>query len=690
MPPDDKPQPTQAERDLLSEWIDAVVNDCDCENPDPGRVTIRRLNREEYNNTIRDLVGVDFEPAADFPADDSGYGFDNIGDVLSLPPTLLEKYLAAAERVMNAAMLTENASTRKTTDYEGRVLEGKGSTFVIGGTVRVISKTGEATLPIKVSRSGEHLIRVAATQRMVGNEAARMGVKVDGNVVKNFVVTGVPDAPSYHEVSVPLTAGDHRVSFVLLNPFTGGRDSKGRTQERSYGVHSVQISAPPEPMQIPETHLRIMAPGANIADKRERAQTIIKAFAMRAFRRPVTDEEVSRYLRFVDLAEKEKESFDKGIKIALQAVLVSPHFLFRGEIQPEPNNPKQVHPVNEYALASRLSYFLWSSMPDEALFREAAAGTLRKNLDVQVRRMLQDKKADALVANFAGQWLQIRNLAISQPDPGTFKNFDDALRRAMIGETEHYFAHIMREDRNVMEFLDSDYTFLNERLAKHYGISGIQGEQFVKVTLTNAARGGVLTHASVLTLTSNPTRTSPVKRGKWVLENLLGTPPPPPPPEVPNLDNPQSGKQLTGSLRQRMEQHREDPNCATCHARMDPIGFGLENFDGIGAWRGKDGPHPIDPAGKLVSGETFAGPADLRSILLLRKNDDFVRNISEKMLTYALGRGLEFYDKCAVDEISANVKLKGYKFSVLVLEICKSTPFQMRRGEGERQNLAAK
>jgi len=369
-------------------------------------------------------------------------------------------------------------------------------------------------------------------------------------------------------------------------------------------------------------------------------------------------------------------------------VLVSPHFLFRGELQPEPGNPTRISPIDDFALASRLSYFLWSAMPDDELFRQAERGTLHRNLEAQVKRMLSDPKANALVENFAGQWLQLRNLDLVMPDAKLFPDFDDDLRKAMRKETEMFFGYILREDRNILEFIDANYTFANERLARFYGVRGPSGDEFQRVSLKGSRRGGLLTQASILTITSNPTRTSPVKRGKWVLENILGTPPPPPPPNVPEL---KEGKEsvLSETLRQRMEQHRANPNCASCHARMDPIGFGLENYDAIGAWRAKDGEFPIDASGKLVSGESFKGSAEFKRILLKQKRDEFVHCLTEKMLTYALGRGLEYYDQCAVDQITKCLAKNRYQFSSLVMEVIKSAPFQTRRGEAVRvaQNL---
>jgi mono/diheme cytochrome c family protein len=541
MPPTRRPQPSAEEAKLLLAWIDSVVGAGDCiGKKNPGRVTLHRLNRTEYNNTIRDLVGIPFQPADDFPADDVGYGFDNIGDVLSLSPLLFEKYLAAAEKIVAQALAN-------------------------------------------------------------------------------------PDA---------------RKRIFICQPTDKTRD--------------------------------------------ECARKILENFARRAYRRAVPPEEVNRLAGLARLAESQGDSFDQGITLGLQAILTSPHFLFRVERDRGPNKLLP-HPINEYELASRLSYFLWSSMPDEELFTLAREGNLRKpgTLEAQVRRMMRDPKARALVENFAGQWLQLRNLRNVNPDPALFPAFDESLRTAMLKETELFFESIVKEDRSVVDFLDADYTFVNERLARHYGISGVKGDSFRRVNLSGSPRGGVLTQASVLTVTSNPTRTSPVKRGKWILENILGTPPPPPPPGAGELSEDKKVV-LSGTLRQRMEQHRANPNCATCHQRMDPLGFGFENFDAIGAWRERDGQFTIDPSGVLPSGQAFKGPAELKAILKSRR-EAFTRCLAEKLLTYALGRGLEPYDRCAVDQIAANVAKNGYKFSCLVDEIVKSDPFQMRRGQEPRK-----
>jgi uncharacterized protein DUF1592/uncharacterized protein DUF1588/uncharacterized protein DUF1585/uncharacterized protein DUF1595 len=413
--------------------------------------------------------------------------------------------------------------------------------------------------------------------------------------------------------------------------------------------------------------------------QRQAAEEIVTRFATRAFRRPVKPEEVARILDIYDKAEKEGDRFEECIRLALCRVLVSPHFLFKIEVDPPGAKAGEAYQVSELELATRLSYFLWSTMPDEELFELAGKGQLRANLKGQVQRMLKDPKSAALVKNFGGQWLTLRKLENVDPDSKLFPKFDDDLRAAMREETELFFEAIVRDDRSIMDFIDADFTFLNARLARHYGISGVYGAQFRKVN-TPPNRGGLLTQASILTITSNPNRTAPVKRGKWVLEQLLGTPPPPPPPMVPDLDE---QKTLTGSLRQVMEQHRANAICASCHARMDPIGFAFENYDAIGVWRDKDGKFDIDASGELPDGQKFQGPAELKKILMGKK-ELFARSLAEKMLTYATGRGVEFYDKCAVDKILAALEKNDYRFSTLIAETVASEPFQMRTATGEK------
>ncbi len=513
-----------------------------------------------------------------------------------------------------------------------------------------------------------------------GPDPARLEFRLDGHPVKVVDVGAEEAHPKVYEVRVQLPPGQKRVSAAFINDYYNPDAPNPENRDRNLIVDYVEIIGPIESKPVPESYRRIFIRQPTPQTENDTAREIIGSFARRAYRRPVTAAEVDRLFGIFKMVRVDGGRFESGIKLALQAVLVSPNFLFRGEFQPQPDNPQAVHAVNDYALATRLSYFLWSSMPDDELFAQAAKGTLRQNLEHEVKRMLEDPKAHSLVENFADQWLQIRNLAMMTPDKEAFPEFDEDLRSAMGGETERFFEFIMKQNRSVLEFIDADYTFLNERLARHYGIKGVRGNGFQRVSLKGSQRGGLLTQASILTITSTPTRTSLVKRGKWVLENILGTPPPPAPPGVPVLKE-EKGAALTGTMRQRMEQHRVDPVCASCHARMDPIGFGFENYDGIGAWRNKDGEFPIDASGKLFSGESFDGAGGLKAILLKRKRDQFVRCLSEKMLTYALGRGLEHYDKCAVDKIVKDLGRNGYRFSSLVMEVVQSTPFEMRRGE---------
>lgn len=680
MPPENKPQPTPQQREMLIAWIDSTIFQTDCNEPDPGRVTLHRLNRAEYNNTVRDLIGISFQPADDFPADDSGYGFDNIGDVLSMPPILLEKYLGAAERILAAAIVTDPVK-HATRRIQAESMGPDPGKEVFGNGFKALSSNRNITTSYDAPVASDYILRIRAYGQQAGPDPARMELKVDGKSVKIHDVKAVEDSPKKYEASARLTVGKHKVEIAFINDYMSPPEPKKSRKDRNLFIDYLEVVAPPGAVPLPESHVRIF--GRNSEPTSGSAQSIVRRFATLAYRRPVSDVEVKRLMRFFELGQKNGEKFERGVEVALQAILVSPHFLFRGELQPEPNNPRVVHAINEYALASRLSYFLWSSMPDEELFRLAGQGTLRKNLETQVKRMLRDSKAHALVDNFAGQWLQLRNLKLISPDPDEFPEFDEDLRKSMQQETELFFETIVREDRSVLEFLTADYTFLNDRLARHYKLPPVKGEAFLRVSLVGTPRRGLLTQGSVLTITSNPTRTSPVKRGKWVLENILGTPPPPPPPEVPELSEARE-KVLSGTLRQRLEQHREDPVCASCHARMDPIGFGLENFDGIGGWRQKDGKFAIEPAGKLVSGETFNGPTELTQILAQRKKEDFVRCLAEKLLIYALGRGLEYYDRCALDRIAQEVPKSNYEFSGLILEVVRSTPFQKRRGEGDR------
>ncbi len=649
---------------------------------DPGRVTVRRLNRSEYNNTVRDLIGIDFNPAEDFPSDDIGYGFDNIGDVLTLSPVLMERYLAAAESIAQRAIVVPLPKPPQ---------RWVGSRYLEPATPkaykwRPLPPMGPLHSLHPLTMAGDYVFRVRVYAELPDKAPARVALLADGKQLKTFDVTATQKAPAILEVTVPLAKGPRRLGVTLLAP----AGAKAPTVH----VEWFNLNGPTDTR--PPSHKRItaFAPGK---PKGQQTREVLRRFASRAYRRPATNDEVDRLAKLVEASERRGESWEAGIQLALQAVLVSPKFLFRLELDDRPAGPGP-RPVGEHQLASRLSYFLWSSMPDDELLALAAKGTLGEQLDRQVARMLKSPKAKALTENFAMQWLQLRRLKTLSPDPKLFPTFTEQLRNDMLKETELFFDAIVREDRSVLDLLDGNFTFLNARLANHYKVydtnggeygkaragkdgQPFRGETFVRVTFHDGQRGGILGHASVLTVTSNPTRTSPVKRGRWVLEQLLGTPPPPPPPDVPELPDSEKAM-LMGSLRQRMEKHRTNPACASCHARMDPIGFAFENFDAIGAFRTHDGKFKIDASGTLPGGKSFDGPGGLKRVLKGQK-ELVARNLIEKLMTYALGRGLEHYDKPAVDKIEAALARDGYKFSTLVTEIARSAPFRLRRGKEE-------
>ena len=694
MPPAKKPQPKPAERDEVVRWLETTLFPVDPERPDPGRVTLRRLNRAEYNNTIRDLVGVSFQPGENFPEDDVGYGFDNIGDVLTLPPLLLERYLSAAEAVM-AEAIVDGPRPPPSRRFEAAKFSGGND----NGPMRGLPSNGELRITVPIPHPGTHRVSIRAHGDQAGPDPVRMALRINGADIKRFDVRAKSQEPGTYEAEVPFpTAGDVTLSVAFLNDFYGERFIERKRvgkkpvkeevkEDRNFWLHEVTVTGPLHvELPPPEFHQKVFALRRRGADDAS-ARDLIGWFSRRAWRRPVSPAESDRLVSLYRQRRTAGDSFESAIKSTFTAILVSPHFLFRGELQPDPNNPGAIHRIGEHALASRLSYFLWSSMPDDELSALADQGRLRKNLGPQVRRMLRDPKALALTDNFAGQWLGLRTLGILEPDRGKFPAFNEELRRSMRAETEQFFNYIVAEDRPVMDFLLADYTFLNGTLSRHYGIPGPDGEEFVRVALTGTERQGLLTQGSILTLTSNPTRTSPVKRGKWVMENLLATPPPPPPPGVPELE---TGDKLTGSLRQRMEKHRENAMCASCHDRMDPIGFAFEHFDGIGAWRERDGTDAVEPAGVLGSGEAFRDHRDLNRILAGSRKADFLRCITEKMLTYALGRGLEYYDRPAVQKIVRDLETGDGRFSTLVLGVVNSAPFQLRRGEGDPTQMAGK
>jgi len=723
MPPVGMPRPDAASYDAFIQYLETELDRAAQAHPNPGRPAIHRLNRTEYANAVRDLLAVEIDGAALLPADDAGRGFDNIAEILSVSPLLVERYMAAARKISLLAVgdpgtrpYTESYSVPRRLVQDDRASEDL-PFGTRGGTVirHSFPLDGEYVVKIRLQRNNDNYIRGL-------NEPHQLDVRLDGALLRSFRVGGEhrgrsspvysfinkdyigdPEQEIYEftadaglEVRFAATAGIREIGVAFLDERT---EPEGELMPRqvfddllSYkggepGVDNVAITGPYNAAGIGDTLSRqkiFVCHPQRSGDSRSEtacAREILSQLARRAFRRPVAEADVQTLLKFYEVGRKEG-GFEEGIATAIRGILVSPEFLFR--IESDPTNVASGSPyrISDLELASRLSFFLWSSIPDDELLSVAEQGRLRDAavLEGQVKRMLADPCSQALIENFISQWLGLPRLAGVSPDPKAFPDFDENLRQALTQETLLFAESIARENRSILEFFRADYTFLNERLARHYGIPNVYGSEMRRVALADESRRGLLGQGSVLTVTSYANRTAPTLRGKWVLDNLLGTPPPPPPPNVPSLREPdgQSGRVLT--MRERMEQHRVNPVCATCHNLMDPLGFALDNFDAVGRWRTAERTTPIDPSGVLPDGTKFQGPAELRQILLARY-DPFVRTFTEKLLMYALGRGLESYDAPVVRQILREAAPGDYRWSSLINGIVQSTPFQMRRSK---------
>lgn len=711
MPPEKQPQPGASERKLFLDSVAALFARVDQGRSDPGRLVQRRLNRSEYNNTIRDLLKVDFRPADDFPRDDVGYGFDNIGDVLSVSPVLMERYLDAAERIAAQAIPVNPLKPPKRT-MAGMYCEPasphtpRARFRPICAAEKEAIHSGPLNTPATILPEGEHVMRARLYARAPDGKPVRLAMLVTGENLaqaspdaevakldgaqrihlKRCLILKVVDVTARDEADAQIVEAKispmKGVERIAIAPFKPAHGEAAPTLFVEYLEYEGPLDA-----RSPATKaLMVFTPGKS---EREQTRELLWHFVSRAWRRPVSDDELDRLCKLVAYAVGHGVTWEEGLRQAVTVVLASPKFIFRLEPDEQPQN-RESHPISEFQLATRLSYFLWSSSPDDQLMQLATEGKLRANLDAQVRRMLQDRRAEALVENFALQWLQIGRLATHSADDKTFPRWRPTLRASMIEETRRFCAEILRDNRSILDLLDADFTWMDRRVGEIYKIAppgGFPGDEWKRVSLKGTARGGLLTQLSVLTVTSNPTRTSPVKRGKWVLEQILGDPPPPALPDVPSLDDVHR-KELKGTFRQKLEQHRADPQCAGCHAKMDSFGFALENFDGIGQWRERDETGArVDPSGKLPDGVRIAGVEDLKNYLRDRKSE-FARCLTEKLLTYALGRGLDYYDDPTVDRITAALPEGEYKFWALLTQIVKSPPFQLRRGAGQGEMTA--
>jgi len=700
MPPVGMPRPDRATLDAFLASLESKLDEAYFANVNPGRVGLHRLNRAEYGNSVRDLLALDVDVSSLLPADDANFGFDNIADSLSVSPMLMERYVTAAWKISSLAVgdlkippttytFRNRPDLSQDRHIEGLPLGTRGGilvkyTFPLDAEYRFKVRFWGNT--VNTVRGLELPSQVEVTLDGARVKLVTMGGQKDADFGNTNPTASAEDLAKRVELQIPVTAGPHSVGFAFLQQSSGPTVELLQPYQREK-VDPINTSGIPE-IDWVSVSGPMKATGAGETPSRRRiftchpaagsdavpcARQILSTIAKRAYRRPVTEPDMERLLGYFQRGQN-KGGFDAGIESALAFILVNPQFLFRAEADPVKTVAGSSYRVSDLDLASRLSFFLWSSVPDDELLKVASNGKLHEPavLEQQVRRMLADARSDALIQNFFGQWLYLRNLKDTTPDQQVFPDFDDNLRQAFLRETEMFTGSIVREDRSVVDLLTANYTFVNERLAKHYGIPNVYGNQFRRVTLTDPARRGLLGQGSVLTVSSYANRTSPVLRGKWILTNILGTPPPPPPPNVPPFN-----EQASGTMRERMVQHRTNPACSGCHSVMDPVGFAMENFDAIGHWRTKDGGAAIDASGALPDGSAVNGPAAVIATLA-KHPEQFARTMTEMMLTYALGRGLEYYDMPVVRSVAREAGKKDYRFSELVLGIVKSPPFEMK------------
>ena len=715
MPPSGMPRPDAATREGLITWMEHELDSHPKMHlPPPG---IHRLNRTEYSNAIRDLIGLEVDATTFLPPDDSTHGFDNIAGTLVTSPALLEAYLSAAGKIGRVAI--GNATAATVTQY--RVAEDASQNYHIEGLP--FGTRGGILFKHEFPANGDYVFAIVPlNEGEMGQQNRPFGqitgekleVTVDGTRVKLFdwdkemqgfaVRTGVPSpripiAAGLHTVGVTFLATNYAPDYNLNNLFSRTTIETGALAGMAFFPHVgiVRVEGPYDarrPTDTPSRRKIFVCRPTNPSNEETCARTIVSTLARRAFRRPTTDSDIRALMEFY-LAGRSEGSFDDGIERVLLRLLADPEFIYRREVEPLRVAPGQSYRLSDVELASRLSFFLWSSIPDEELLGLAEHGGLRRGavLEQQVRRMLTDPRSEALISNFIGQWLNVRALHDSYPIATVYPDFDDNLRQAFRRETELFFGSVVHEDRSILELLTGDYTFVDERLAKHYGIPNIYGSDFRRVPLgaDMDMRRGLLGKGALLTITSQASRTSPVARGKWFLQTFLGVSPPDPPPNVPAIKEQKedaAGNVKEPTMRERMQQHHANPVCATCHRIFEPIGFSLENYDAIGLWRTDEAGAPIDPAGQFVDGSRIDGPASLRD-LLLRYSPQYVRNVTEKLLTYALGRGIEYGDMPLVRSIVRDAAGGNYRFSSLVLGIVKSAPFQMNmKALGGRQQAA--
>ena len=682
MPPVGATQPVPAARTDFVAWLERTLHPVDPRNPDPGRVVIRRLNREEYKNTVQDLFGISFNPAENFPDDDSGYGFDHIASVLTVSPLLFERYLAAAEQVA-AAVIPDPAPPPRIFTAPPERWTGADST----GNEAALYSNKTLAWTLAVPAAGLYRLRLRVSQDQAGDEPARFAVRVEGKTVRELPADGSPRRPRNHTIEIDLPAGVTRLQIAFLNDYYVEATASTKSQDRNFFLHDASLEGPylRPGQKRPEGPLPSWIDTQRVNETRQDwfARTLTPV-VRRAWRRPPTPDEIHRLAALAQRSETAGDSPAAAFQVALQAILTAPGFLFIGEASGPPAAASAGHipiqPLSDYAIATRLAYFLWNGPPDQRLLGLADNGKLKPQLAAETARLLADPRARRFVQNFAGQWLEVRNLPLRTPDPKLYPEWSPALAASMKEETLRFFADFLVNGRPITELLTADYTFIDARLARFYGLPAPSGEGFQRIQLPSDRRAGLLGQAGILTVTSYPNRTSPVLRGKFILDKILGTPPPPPPPNIPSLAEHSTGGQPQ-TLRGRLELHRSNPSCASCHSLIDPLGFALENYDALGRRRETDGGQPIDSSGRLVTGEAVNSPVTLSSVLATVRHDEFTHNFARTLLTYALGRGLDYYDRPTVDAIVATAAARGHTLPAYIDAVVAGIAFQNQRAD---------
>ena len=679
MPPANVPQPFDQEVTTVLSWIEKASFRHNSNQYDPGHVVLRRLNRIEYENTVEDIFGVDIDAGEYFPADDTGYGFDTIGEVLTLSPLLMEKYLSMAEIVMEKAL--------GPADDQGKTYIFRPDDFIGGsssGSMRVLSSRGSINLSLPFTKDGLYKVKIWATASRAGNEFANMIVGLNGETIEEFSVDAeYPNQKTYLLDFSANVSPNNEISLTFPNDFYDPKNKNPKRRDRNLYIDKVEILEPAGvSYSVKETRLHLFDEWKSNQIGDEVAKTSLQKWLPRIYRNPLSSEEFSRHDAFYLEMRKGGMNPLESARQVFKAALVSPSFLFREEGKHKIKTSSTVKLLDEYALAHRMSYFLWSSIPDDRLWNMAKQGNLRTNLREEFQRMLENPKIEQFIANFCGQWLQLRDLKLASPNPEQFPSFTKEVSQSMILETENFFKYLLTENLPLELLLGADFSMINRELADYYGIDGSFDKNFQKVVFKGEdlkRRGGLLTHGSILTITSNPTRTSPVKRGKWVLDNLLAAPPRDPPPGVTELEEAHDENDHPISFREQMAMHSKNPTCYSCHASMDNLGYAMDNFDAVGKWRDQEDGESLDVSGKLSSGEKFNGVRELQNFLKINKSKAIYRCLTQKLFVYGLGRGLTFKDRVAVDEVIKIGESGPIKLADLVFKVIQSKPFQYAR-----------